>query len=70
MVSLHMDSKKTELIRTESRLVVASVRMCDGGQGTTSSYKMSKFWGCKVQPSRYLRQKEGGGGVWEHKGGR
>ena len=44
--------EKTKFIETESRLVIARGRggvgeMGEGGQSVqTSSYKMSKFWGC------------------------
>ena len=47
--------KKTELIETESRLVVARGEVGEMGEGyqkvQTSNYKINKFWECNVQPS-------------------
>ena len=45
-----------KLMETESRLVVAEGRGETGEGGRmvqTSSYKMSKFWGCNVRQSDY-----------------
>ena len=52
--------KKPELMHTEKRLVVARARTWgmdqtdEGGQKVqTSSYKISKSWGCNVQCGDY-----------------
>ena len=52
--------KKTELINTDKRLIVANdegTGVGDAGEGSykvqTSSYKMNKSWGYEMQPGDY-----------------
>ena len=55
-----MESKETEVIKTDSRLVVARSEGQGGkmGEGVqrvqTSTYKMNKLWGCNLQLGDYI----------------